>query len=112
VFVSPTGWAAPSRGGRVADRDRSFEPGLDGSGSPEERLAVRVREANREIYDRSRTELGREGMGTTLTAAYLDDGSVAIAHVGDSRAYLFRDASSSGSPGTTRSSTSWSGAGS
>jgi protein phosphatase len=30
-------------------------------------------------------------MGTTLTAAYLDDGSVAIAHVGDSRAYLFRD---------------------
>src|SRR5436305_11708995 len=69
----------------------AFESGLDGSGSPEERLAVRVREANRQIYDRSRTELGREGMGTTLTAAYLDDGSVAIAHVGDSRAYLFRD---------------------
>ena len=30
-------------------------------------------------------------MGTTLTAAYLDDAHVAIAHVGDSRAYLFRD---------------------
>ena len=30
-------------------------------------------------------------MGTTLTAAYLDDSELAIAHVGDSRAYLFRD---------------------
>ena len=30
-------------------------------------------------------------MGTTLTAAYLDDAQLAIAHVGDSRAYLFRD---------------------
>ena len=30
-------------------------------------------------------------MGTTLTAAYVDDTHVAIAHVGDSRAYLFRD---------------------
>jgi protein phosphatase len=29
-------------------------------------------------------------MGTTLTAAYVDDAQVAIAHVGDSRAYLFR----------------------
>ena len=32
-------------------------------------------------------------MGTTLTAAYLDDSQLAIAHVGDSRAYLFRDGS-------------------
>ncbi len=92
VFVVADGMGG-AQAGEVASRIaiEAFEPGLDGSGSPEERLAVRVREANREIYDRSRTELGREGMGTTLTAAYLDDGSVAIAHVGDSRAYLFRD---------------------
>ncbi len=32
-------------------------------------------------------------MGTTLTAAYLEETSLAIAHVGDSRAYLFRDGS-------------------
>ena len=30
-------------------------------------------------------------MGTTLTAAYLEDQTVAIAHVGDSRAYMLRD---------------------
>src|SRR5262249_23947012 len=69
----------------------AFQHGLEDQGSPEERLAERVRAANRQIYDRSRTESGREGMGTTLTAAYLDDSQLAIAHVGDSRAYLFRD---------------------
>jgi protein phosphatase len=32
-------------------------------------------------------------MGTTLTAVYVGDSELAIAHVGDSRAYLFRDRS-------------------
>jgi serine/threonine protein phosphatase PrpC len=68
-----------------------FEHQLPDSGSPEERLAGCVQEANRQIYRRSRAEHERAGMGTTLTAAYLDDAQVAIAHVGDSRAYLFRD---------------------
>jgi protein phosphatase len=52
-----------------------------------------VREANQQIYERSRADRGRAGMGTTLTAAYVDDTHVAIAHVGDSRAYMFRDGS-------------------
>jgi protein phosphatase len=92
VFVVADGMGG-AQAGEVASRIaiEAFESGLGDSGSPEERLAGRVREANRQIYDRSRSEHGREGMGTTLTAAYLDDGSVAIAHVGDSRAYLFRD---------------------
>src|SRR6185312_3838942 len=38
------------------------------------------------------TEHEHAGMGTTLTAVYLDDDDhLAVAHVGDSRAYIFRD---------------------
>jgi len=92
VFVVADGMGG-AQAGEVASRIaiETFEEGLPESGSPEERLADRVRDANHRIYDRSRAEHGREGMGTTLTAAYLDDARLAIAHVGDSRAYLFRD---------------------
>jgi protein phosphatase len=68
-----------------------FEQGLPDGTNPEERLAQRVREANRKIHERSLAEHGREGMGTTITAVWLEDSQVSIAHVGDSRAYLFRD---------------------
>ena len=92
VFVVADGMGG-AQAGEVASRIavEAFEQGLPDSGSPEERLATRVREANAQIYERSRADRGRAGMGTTLTAAYVDDTHVAIAHVGDSRAYLFRD---------------------
>ncbi len=51
-------------------------------------LGRAVRSANRAVIaaaDKSRT---RTGMGTTLTAAMIDGTHIAIAHVGDSRAYL------------------------
>jgi protein phosphatase len=50
-----------------------------------------VHAANRQIHERSRTAAEQAGMGTTLTAAYVDVDGVAIAHVGDSRAYRWRD---------------------
>jgi protein phosphatase len=82
-----------AQAGEVASRIaiETFEQGLPGSGTPEDRLAELVRDANQRIYDRSRADRGRAGMGTTLTAAYLTDGTLAIAHVGDSRAYLLRE---------------------
>jgi serine/threonine protein phosphatase PrpC len=92
LFVVADGMGG-AQAGEVASRlaIEAFEGGLVAPGSAEERLAERVRDANRRIHEVSRVESGREGMGTTLTAAYLEDGQLAIAHVGDSRAYLFRD---------------------
>jgi PPM family protein phosphatase len=92
VFVVADGMGG-AQAGEVASKiaTETFEKGLPDSGSPEERLAERVREANHQIHELSRADRERAGMGTTLTAAYVDDTSVAIAHVGDSRAYLFRD---------------------
>ncbi|MBA3431686.1 MAG: Stp1/IreP family PP2C-type Ser/Thr phosphatase [Actinobacteria bacterium] len=56
-----------------------------------ERLVAILREANNAIRKRARTDTALEGMGTTCTLLFLDGRKVLIAHVGDSRAYLFRN---------------------
>ena len=68
----------------------SFDRGLP-DGAPAEALVQVIEDANRRIHDRSRAESQRAGMGTTVTAAYVGEQEVTIAHVGDSRAYLLRD---------------------
>src|SRR5437764_11730004 len=56
-----------------------------------ERLDALIQEANRRIYDRASTDPSASGMGTTMTVALVEGMTVAIGHVGDSRAYLVRD---------------------
>src|SRR6201991_5091019 len=68
----------------------SFTSGLP-DGSPADGLRGIIEQANRAIHDRSRTEAKTAGMGTTVTAAYVGEREVTVAHVGDSRAYLLRD---------------------
>ncbi len=83
-----------AQAGEVASRMAvaALEPGLDDGPAPaEERLAELVRDANAQIHALSRSEEGAVGMGTTLTAAYVDGERFALAHVGDSRAYRLRD---------------------
>jgi PPM family protein phosphatase len=55
-------------------------------------VAALIEEANRRIWERSLTDPQTAGMGTTVTAALVDaaGGTVAVGHVGDSRAYLLR----------------------
>jgi len=92
LFVIADGMGG-AQAGEVASRIavETFQDELPEQGTGEEKLAGVARIANRRIYDISRSEHERAGMGTTLTAVYVEDGQLAIAHVGDSRAYLFRD---------------------
>lgn len=60
------------------------------SSSLAEKLRYAVAAANRSIFTRSTTEPQLTGMGTTLVAMLAAGGRAALAHVGDSRAYLIR----------------------
>jgi protein phosphatase len=82
-----------ARAGEVASKIvvDTLGEGLPEAGSDEERLAAAVREANARINDLAGAEPDRAGMGTTVTAAYVGEDGVAVAHVGDSRAYRLRD---------------------
>jgi protein phosphatase len=51
-------------------------------------LRKAAREANRRVYEESRADAERKGMGTTLTIALIVDERLHVASVGDSRAYL------------------------
>ena len=53
-----------------------------------EALGRAIEEANRAVIQAAHEGRGRQGMGTTMTAAMLEGERLVIAQVGDSRAYL------------------------
>jgi PPM family protein phosphatase len=55
------------------------------------RLMAALRMANTRVLEAMRKDVRLRGMGTTVVAALADEGTVSVAHVGDSRAYLIRD---------------------
>ncbi len=56
-----------------------------------DRVVALIEAANRSVYERAAGDQSVSGMGTTMTAALVEDDQVWIGHVGDSRAYLLRD---------------------
>jgi serine/threonine protein phosphatase PrpC len=54
------------------------------------RLKNAVAQANFQIYQSAQQNPEQRGMGATITALWLNDTLLSIAHVGDSRAYLLR----------------------
>jgi PPM family protein phosphatase len=55
------------------------------------RLMAAVRLANTRVLEAMRKDARLRGMGTTVVACFADAETMAVAHVGDSRAYLVRD---------------------
>jgi protein phosphatase len=91
LFVVADGMGG-AQAGEVASEIsvRAFDDELP-NGSRAEALVHVIEQANKRIHERARSDDALHGMGTTTTAAYVDDDEVIIAHVGDSRAYLLRD---------------------
>ncbi|HET8672453.1 MAG TPA: Stp1/IreP family PP2C-type Ser/Thr phosphatase [Thermoleophilaceae bacterium] len=82
-----------ARSGEVASQIavEEFAENDSAGAKPEERLASIAHEANRKIYELAQSDESHAGMGTTLTAALVGDHEISLGHVGDSRAYRFRD---------------------
>jgi protein phosphatase len=68
----------------VASDERTYLPQTN-------RLAAVVRRSNEVIYDQAQKDPRQAGMGTTVVGAWIRQQVVSVAHVGDSRAYLWHD---------------------
>jgi PPM family protein phosphatase len=92
LFVVADGMGG-AQAGEVASKTaaESFDRELP-EGPPERVLRETIESANRTIHSLARKDPSLAGMGTTTTAAILDEAAeeVAIGHVGDSRAYRLR----------------------
>lgn len=74
-------------GGEVASRT-AVERAVVGGGNPSER----AERANQAVFEKTMSDPHLAGMGTTLTLIeFGPDGVARIAHVGDSRAYIWHD---------------------
>jgi protein phosphatase len=54
-------------------------------------LGSAIRMANKVVHEASNSKPNLRGMGSTVVAAFVDEGTVSLAHAGDSRAYLIRE---------------------
>lgn len=63
---------------------------LHGFHGGEQELAEAIEDVNRRIHAAAQADPSLQGMGTTLTAVMVEDATLVVAHVGDSRAYVLR----------------------
>jgi serine/threonine protein phosphatase PrpC len=96
LFVAPPLFAvADGMGGANAGEVASglaveaLREGYESGG--DDNIVSLIHEANRRVFQRATEDVAASGMGTTIVVARVEDGMVRLAHVGDSRAYLFRE---------------------
>src|SRR5215212_497025 len=94
VFAVADGMGG-AQAGEVASRlaAESFDAVSRGTESPEAYLRSIAKTANARIHRLANADSSRSGMGTTLTATLVEGDEIGLAHVGDSRAYVYRDGS-------------------
>lgn len=92
LFVVADGMGG-AQAGEVASRlaVEAFEERTRDFSDPAAALVAYAHEANARIYELARNDAAHAGMGTTVTAVYVGEHEVTVAHVGDSRAYCLRD---------------------
>jgi protein phosphatase len=77
----------------AGDEEITWPFGLDENISYDgNRLKTAVRFANRKVIEATRERAEYEGMATTVAAVLVDGDTANVAHVGDSRVYLYREA--------------------
>lgn len=79
------GEVASRMAGDIISREYFKQPG---NGGVEKNLAKAFSLANKNIFEKARSQKTYNGMGTTCTALVVIDKTVYYAHVGDSRAYM------------------------
>ncbi len=92
LFVVADGMGG-AQAGEVASRIAVETFGEDGRdfSDPEQALTAHAHAANARIHELSHSDAAHAGMGTTLSAVYVGEQDVTIAHVGDSRVYCLRE---------------------
>ena len=79
-----------AQAGEIASRIAASVLRDSGSQEGDDAVVALIQEANRRVFEAAAKDEARSGMGTTMTAALVQDGAVRIGHVGDSRAYRIR----------------------
>ncbi|MCL2769759.1 MAG: protein phosphatase 2C domain-containing protein, partial [Solirubrobacterales bacterium] len=89
LFVVADGMGG-AQAGEVASRVAvdAFRAGVGSPADPERALMEQAQSANARIHELSHDSAEHAGMGTTLTAVYVGEHDISIAHVGDMRTLL------------------------